>query len=313
MGRAGRFRRTAVLGAVLCLLCAGAATSDAGAGSLGAKLTWAPPKLQHPVTYHVSGNGPGTILARAGQDSVVVWDSPTHRRIRFSGGRHWVIRGGEVNNDRPWRNRDDQSGLQFEHATGTVFIEGMYIHGGYGTDGIRLGAGGSDTTLIVQNSRVIERFSGDDGYHADVLQVYGGVRSLKVDRLTGSGDYQGQMWKQEKGTVFGPTDFRRVNFRATAPELNPMINLVMKAPTQPVVLSEVYSRPDSRFAHGDFCRANVPAAAAHCGKDAFGRKYVTWSGTPIRVTGRVTQGVPFGGDFVPSGTAGMRYHSPGYR
>src|SRR4051812_12889344 len=95
-------------------------TSTAGTSSTSStgatKLTWAPPLLSSPVTYHVSGNGPGTITAPAGQDSIVTWDSPTHRRIRFSGGRNWVIRGGEVDNDTPWANLDDQSGLQFENA-----------------------------------------------------------------------------------------------------------------------------------------------------------------------------------------------------
>jgi len=268
--------------------------------------------LTSPVTYHVSGDGPGTISARAGQDSIVVWDSPTHRRIRFSGGRNWVIRGGEVNNDKLWANLDDQSGLQFENATGTAFVVGMYIHGSYGTDGIRVGAGGSAMTLIVQNSRIVERMSGPTIYHADVIQPYGGVKALKVDRMTGSGDYQGQMWKQEPGTVFGPTDFRHVNYVATTPEVNSMINFVMSSPTQPVTLTEVYNQPDPVFANGDFCKVNWPSALSTCGLDAVGQKYVTWVGAAITVTGRVTQGLPPGGDFAPAGSAGMTYQSPGY-
>lgn len=331
------FRRVTVVGAALFVLGTGIPASHAGtqvaaaptttttastsspatattttSSPAAAKLTWAPPVLSSPVTYRVSGDGPGTITAPAGQDSIVVWDAPTTRRIRFSGGRHWVIRGGEVNNSKAWPNPDDQSGLQFENATGTVFIEGMYIHGAYGTDGIRIGAGGSAMTVIVQNSRIIERFAGPTGYHADVIQPYGGVKELKVDRMTGSGDYQGQMWKQEPGTLFGPSDFRRVNYVATAPELNPMINLVMASPTQPITLTEVYNKPDPLFVDGNFCRVNFPAALATCGVDSLSRKYVTWANTPILVTGRVTQGLPPGGDFVPDGAAGMGYQSPGY-
>ena len=276
------------------------------------KLSWAPPVLSNPVTYHVSGDGPGTITAAPGQDSIVVWDSPTHRRIRFNGGRHWVIRGGEVDNNKPWASLDDQAGLQFENATGTAFVEGMYIHGRYGTDGIRVGAGGSNITLIVQNTRITERLAGPTLYHADVIQPYGGVKELKVDRLTGSGDYQGQMWKQEPNTVFGPTDFRRVNYVAATPELVSMINFVMSSPTQPVVLTEVYNKPDPLRVSGDFCRANFPSTLATCALDALGRKYVSWSGTAIAVTGRVTAGLPPGGDFVPAGVAGLTYQSPGY-
>jgi hypothetical protein len=280
----------------------------------GDKLTWAPPALTNPVTYRVSGDGPGTITAAPGQDSIVVWEAPTNRRIRFSGGRHWVIRGGEVNNNKAWPNLDDQSGIQFEKATGTAFVEGMHIHGSYGTDGIRVGSGGSNMTLIVQNSRIVDRLSGPTVYHADVIQPFGGIKSLKVDRLTGSSDYQGQMWKQEPNTTFGPSDFRRVNYRAATPQVQYMINMVMTAPTQPVTLSEVYSQSDPKFVSGDFCRAQTPAAMTKCATDANGRKYVTWnSGTPITVNGRVTDGVPPGGDFVPTGVAGLNYLSPGYK
>jgi len=268
--------------------------------------------LTAPVTYHVSGDGPGTITAPAGQDSIVVWDSPTHRRIRFSGGRDWVIRGGEVNNDKQWANLDDQSGLQFENATGTAFVEGMYIHGPQGTDGIRVGNGGSAMTLIVQNSRIVDRLSGPSVYHADVIQPYGGVKALKVDRMTGGGDYQGQMWKQEPGTVFGPSDFRHVNYVAATPEQQAMINFVTTSPTQPVVLSDVYNSPDPAFGGGNFCRSMFPSASILCGVDALGAKFATWSGLTISVTGRVTQGLPPGGDFVPAGAAGLSYQSPGY-
>ena len=276
------------------------------------ELTWSPPALSDPVTYRVSGDGPGTIRAEAGQDSIVVFDGPVHRRIRMDGGRHWVVRGGEVVNDKQWSDIDDQSGLEFENVTGTAFVEGVLIHGRYGKDGIRIGEGGSDTTLVVQNTRITQRLAGPSDYHADVIQAYGGVEALKVDRLTGSGDYQGQMWKQEPGTTFGPTDFRRVNFRAASPEREYMINLVMSSPTAPVRLHEVYSSPDPEFAGGDFCRAQIPSESATCATDADGRQYVTWSDTPIDVRGRITSGVPPGGDFVPVGVAGLDYESPGY-
>lgn len=276
-------------------------------------LSWAPPALSKPVTYRVSGDGPGTIKVPAGQDSIVVFDGPVNRRIRMDGGRHWIVRGGEIDNNKQWSNMEEQAGLQFQNVTGTAFVEGMLIHGRYGRDGIRVAAGGSDTTLIVQNSRIVDRMAGPTGYHADVIQPFGGIKALKVDRLTGGGDYQGQMWKQEPGTTFGPTDFRRVNFRAVAPQRQYMINFVMSSPTQPVALSEVYNESAPTFVGGDFCRAQVPARAATCRTDDSGRAYVTWSDTPIDVDGRVTEGPPPGGDFVPEGSTGLGYVSPGYR
>jgi hypothetical protein len=268
--------------------------------------------MVNPVTYHVSGDGPGTITAASGQDSIVVWDAPTDRRIRFSGGRNWIIRGGEVNNDKQWSSQDDQAGIQFDNVSGTAFVEGLYIHGQYGRDGIRVGSGGSNTTLIVENSRIIDRLSGSSTYHADVIQPFGGIKAFKVDHLTGGSDFQGQMWKQESGTYFGPSDFRNVNYQAASPEVEYMINFVMGNATQPVTLTNVFNQPASSFAGGDFCKAQTPSGSATCGTDSSGRKYVTWSGTPITVNGRITQGLPPGGDFVPAGVAGMNYRSPGY-
>ena len=289
-----------------------APTTTAPTTTTSNKLTWAPPALTNPKTYHVSGDGPGTITAAAGQDSIVVFDGPVNRRIRMSGGRHWVIRGGEIDNNKQWASIDDQSGLQFENATGTAFVEGMLIHGAYGKDGIRVGRGGSNITLVVQNTRILQRMAGPTGYHADVLQPYGGVKALKVDRLTGGGDYQGQMWKQESGTTFGPTDFRRVNYRAANPQVQYMINFVMSAPTQPVTLTEVYNQPDPNFIGGDWCRTQVPSSGKTCSTDSTGRKIASWAGTPITVHGHVKQGAPAGGDFVPAGVAGLGYVSPGY-
>lgn len=276
------------------------------------RLTWAPPKLSKPVTYRVSGDGPGVIRARAGQDSIVVFRGAVHRRIRMEGGRHWIVRGGEISNDKPRRNVEEQSGFEFRGVTGTAFVEGVLIHGRYGKDGIRV-AEGDRTTLVVQNSRIVDRVAGSTGYHADVIQPYGGIKALKVDRMTGSGDFQGLMWKQEPGTRFGPTDMRRVNFRTSAVRAAYMIKFIMSRPTGRVTLTHVYNEPGRRLADGDFCRAQVPARSARCGTDASGRKYVTWSRTRIAVDGRITQGVPPGGDFVPPGVAGLRYVSPGYR
>ena len=284
-----------------------------GSQAGGSKLTWSPPTLSAPVTHHVSGDGPGTLTAEPGQDSIVVFDGPVHRRIRMEGGRHWVLRGGEILNDKKWSDKDDQSGLEFAHVTGTAFVEGLLMHGKRGKDGIRIADGGSDTTLIVQNSRIMQRKAGKSKYHADVIQAFGGVEALKVDHLTGSGDYQGHMWKQEPDTRFGPTDFRHVNFRATAKAHEAMINFVMSSPTGPVTLTEVYNEPARSFADGDFCRAQTPSQSAQCATDDAGRAYVTWSDTPIDIEGRVTQGPPPGGDFVPDGVAGMDYASPGYR
>ena len=278
-----------------------------------ALLTWAPPSLRAVVTYHVGGDGPRTLVAGPGQDSRVVWDAPTHGRLRLVGGRNWVITGGEVRNDVPWPDLDDRAALQFEQVEGTAFVEGLLVDGPYGTDGIRLGPGSSGTTLVVQDSRILNRRTqGQAGYHADVIQAYGGVRALHVDRLTATTDFQGQMFKQELGTRFGPSDLRRVDYTGLAPQQAYLVNLVMSRPTGSVWLREVWTTPAAGFVHGDFCRALSPAEGSRCRVTAGGRHAVTWLGTPIRVIGEVRQGPPPGGEWVPAGVAGLGYRSPGY-
>ncbi len=114
------------------------------------------------------------------------------------------------------------------------------------------------------------------------------------------------MWKREAGKYFGPTGFRRVNFRKTAASPQSMFNFVTSAPTQPVKLTDVHHQP-----YGvDFFKAHFPSSASRCATDGKGRKYVTFSGMSIQVNGWITDGLPPGGDFVPTGRAGLTYQSP---
>lgn len=271
------------------------------------RLTWPRPALSRPRVYWVSGVGPGIINAPAGQDSILRWRGATNRRVVLNGGRHWVIQGGEVNNDRIWPSNDDRAGLEFRNVTGTVYIEGLWIHGNKGIDGLRFGKGSSRTTVIVQNTRITDRYgaASPQNAHADVMQFFGGVRSLKVDRLTGTSDYQGQMWKRESGTSFGPTDFRNVNYRGLPGQEQYLVNFVMGAPVQTVTLRNVFQQPSPGFT--SFCRSSVPSTGRTCGRLADGRQFQSWTGTATRIVGRITQGPPGCGDFVPAVRVGLRY------
>lgn len=145
-------------------------------------------------------------------------------------------------NDVLWTNLNNRGGIEFQSVQGIAYVEGLWIHGQvdpnpdstnwYGIDGIRLGTGSSNTTLIVQNTRIEDRTGAQSpqAAHADCIQCFGGVKELRIDTVTCRSQFQGLMFKQEVGTYFGPSDIRRMDF-ANVPQryrAGYLLNLVQR-------------------------------------------------------------------------------------
>jgi hypothetical protein len=296
-------------------------TTTAAPGSPGqglTSLTWAPPTLSNPVTYRVSGT-PTAIRAAPGQDSIVRFAGPVNRRLDLEGGRNWVIVGGEINIDRPWDKSVDRNAIHVSDATGVVHIEGVFMHGAYINDGIK--ACTPDAVLQIENDRVVDLRGTQSGYHADVIQPYCGFRELRVDGLTGSSQFQGLMFKADRGR-WRTTTLRRVNLVGIAPQDGYLINVVSGCcnddgnsyVTGPILLSDVYVSPDVSHHDGTLSGNICPAATFTFGTDpATGREYAEHkTGVSPQMTGRIWRGRPAAGDYVPAGVAGVGYVAPPY-
>ena len=299
---------TAVVGAALPATAQGAAptaTSRPAAALTTTALTttvptaqplsWAPPVLENPQVVKVSATNRDLRLT-PGQDYVVQMPATPltgANGLIIGGGRNVVLVGGEISiPSGVLTNGTANRGLYLKDQTGTVHVEGLRITGAGLGEGInldeRLGA-----VVQLQNVRVDTVRGTAAGHHADVVQAWAGPRQLRVDGLTGWSNYQGLfLLPQQYGTQAQPevVDLRRVDLHGTGTSGH-------------MVWRDTNAWPLA--AHDVWVAPRYPAAP-----DTFlspgGRGAGTQAWPSVRV------GTPPAGEFVPAGTAGTGYVSPGY-
>jgi hypothetical protein len=170
--------------------------TPASAATRSAKLRWAPPELTNPtVVKLVPGNFNPQLTP--GRDYILKLpeDAPLNAPggVTITGGRNVVLIGGEIHVPyNPAANGEARRGLYLRAQTGTVHVEGVRLTGDLG-DGITL----SEPHAYVQIQNVyVDQISARDrvGYtdtHPDLIQSWAGPMRLRVDRFTGTTDYQG--------------------------------------------------------------------------------------------------------------------------
>ncbi|MDQ1439744.1 MAG: hypothetical protein QOK43_3373 [Acidimicrobiaceae bacterium] len=155
-------------------------------------LSWAPPTLTNPQTIEL---GPGVTVSDLNpiQDYIIKLPDEVKKQTFIKGGHNIVIIGGYISggSDTPPWGSPEHRRLYIADATGTVHIEGvLFDHSNPGdSDAIEIAA--PQATVQIENVRAVDLTGQEQGNHTDVIQVWGGVKELRVDRLTGSSDYQG--------------------------------------------------------------------------------------------------------------------------
>jgi len=265
------------------------------------KLRWPPPRLHDPTAVS-AGDAP-----RSGDIAHQLTLSPTRDYLVrmparalsgglvIQGGHNVVLIGGEI--DVPMQPGDPPSsnsrrGLYLTGQTGTVHIEGLSIQGPDLSEGINLSED-KGAAVQLENIRVegvhARDESGFTDNHPDVLQTWAGPAELRVDRLSGSTDYQGFfLAPNEFGSQPPPRQvlLSRVDLRGANCCYGYLLWL---EGSFPIHLDDVWvtPHPPTTLLHSLF-----PTPTA-------------WSG--------VREGSPPVGQFVPAGVAGSSYISPGYR
>lgn len=290
-------------------------------------LTWAPPNLVNPVTINL-GTSDAVPLLSSGTDYIIKLPATTRiSTVKIQGGRNVVVIGGHV---------------QITSAGGTAFyirggdlgrnvhVEGVYIDSdtlaegdAFAIDGSLQGTQAPDMIVQIQNVRV-ERLYGTLGtLHADIIQPWGGVKELRVDRLSGRSNYQGLFlkadWRHNEQFILRNIDLRpqadgapgtllwldtglddaaaAVKDRPNVPVPTRLINVSIIPSAGKVLQGMVYpTAPNSAD----------PNASAPSVSDGF----LSWPSASW-VTGGISLGNP-GNEFVPVGAAGLNYVSPGY-
>ena len=259
----------------------------------GPKLAWKPPALTDPQTVRPTASD-RTLELDPGRDyRVDMPDEPLSGPggLSITGGRNVVLIGGTIdialNGAEPAITA--RRGLFLQGQTGTVHVEGLLIRGRDLSEGIDLDQR-AGATVQLQNIRVEGVHALDEKHfsdnHPDVVQTWAGPAELRVDRLTGSTDYQ--------GFFLHPTQFireppRLFDLRHVEIEGGPTSQyLLWQAAPFPLDIADVWIRP---------ARGRPPAQTLWPAPEA-------WRG--------VRTGAPPGGDFVPAGVAGADYAPPGY-
>lgn len=280
--------------AIVSLIGALAAVLPAAA-TAAAKLQWAPPVLDDPITVQVTPDARILRLDPARDYVVRMPSTPLigPGGLSISGGHDVVLIGGEIRIDRDPDETavptiQQRRGLILANQTGTVHIEGLKLSGDDLNEGIDLSEP-LGATVQLQNIRVEQLRSRDpvafsDG-HPDVIQSWAGPGRLRIDRLTGLTNYQGiYLAPQEIGTPkpLVEVDLRNVNLIGDATSTY----LLWAATPVTPRLSDVWIRPR-------------PGRAV---EQTLWPSPASWPGVQV--------GQP--PSFVQAWQAGAAYRSPGY-
>ncbi len=287
-------------------------------------VSWAPPQLTDPLKIQVEANNWQRVYQLdPGRDYVIEMPKePVTRGLAFVGGHNVVLIGGEI--AVPWQGLFpdivSRTGLRLKSATGTVHIEGLLIRGSDLSEGIQIDA--PEAVIQLQNVGVFNIHARDQlnfsDNHPDLIQTYGNVRELKIDRFTGSTDYQGFFFVASFNGPHGPVVLRRVNLigNMTARKL---LWLQPKAGSGLLTLDEVY------LDTGGMDNRELDAAVWPAGRSAypeqlqaasagFGKETVTWSkDLALNIKGYALSSRPPGGDFVIPEEIGTAYCRVSYR
>ncbi|MGY2066414.1 hypothetical protein [Blastococcus sp. SYSU DS0619] len=291
-----------------------APVAPAATTSTTGPLSWAPPAgwENYPVHRITSTTSVTTVGAKNGDVRIELDPSRPVGPITIANCRNAVIMGGQINVLPSARiGTDDQRAIYVHKCTGTVHIEGVLINGnvnGSQADGIAVNA--PEATVQIQNVRMDALRGTYTVNHADVFQPWGGVKEYRIDRLTGTTNYQGIQVRQDLGAI-GKGTIRNANVGSSG--VTPIDRggqfIRIDCNTYPLALENVYIDPRSGR---DMGYSVWPQTDDRSCPAKISNGVVSWPSIG-NLSGTLRQGKPASGDFVPAGTVGRGYVSPGYR
>ena len=227
--------------------------------------------------------------------------------LSIKGGRNVVLVGGRI---QPPTTSTMNFGLAISGAVGTVHVEGVAFDGssGHEFDAVQIVA--PQAVVQIENVRAIKLRGSYTTNHTDVVQPWGGVKALRIDRLTATTNYQGIFNQIDQGPI-GSVDLRHVDLTyddvgaRTGGYLLWLTNGCQAAKT---TLTDVYvkGRPGSTLGSTVW---PPTGQATKCGGVLSGLG-IGWPSLPV--TGTARWGAPPAGPFVAPSELSGTYRSPGY-
>ena len=316
----------ALAGALACL--GGAATLPTVANGAppawigSAKLRWAPPKLREPTVVFVPR---GYFDRRFGpkEDVLLVlpgYSGPDGRRNPQTGARTSDLHTEGGLNIRLIGGDNGPGRMVFSQLVGSVFVEGVSIRLTPLKDAFDIeGAAGCAPDVYLQNIYVTGVAGSYSTVHADIVQPWGPLGDIHIDRFTGDSNYQGFFFAPAFG--IRSVQISRTNLRYNRAPGDPHSFLYWFSdvperhrPRYDVELIDVWGAARPGQAFDKTVSYPPPGVTDIDGRiGAVPREEGGVVGWPLvmRVHGEVRSGEPPQGDFAPM-SIGSNYRSPGY-
>lgn len=267
-------------------------------------LSWPAPTgyTSYPVKTPTSTTGLNVVDGGGGDVWIKLPANSAIAPIRIQNCRNAVLIGGQINMLAvDTLDSEDQRGIHIRSTTGTVHVEGVLINGNSGGSGDGFAINATSATLQIQNVRV-QNLRGISANHADVFQPWGGCKEYRIDRLTGSSNYQGlhvgeNLGEIGKGTIKNTNIFAAGTYPSEAGHL-----IWMNLQGYPLTLDNVYIKPRAGRTLGNSIWPQSGEGAVVVNGVA------TWPNSLI--SGSVKEGDPSAGDFAPASEVGLNYVSP---
>jgi hypothetical protein len=279
----------------------------------GPHLRWAPPRLERPITLHL-GRGRSLLQLNKRRDYILRFPRGLKRgATTIKGGRNVVVQGGWATVPHGARQDADRQAIYVKDTVGTVHLEGLLLQGTPGVSWDAIVINAPRARVQIENVRVEGVHGSYEGWHADVVQPFGGVRDLRIDRLSATSNYQGLQIPAELGRI-GDVRLRHVDlaYADTGPSTGGKLVWLttgLDSCTAPQVgMTDVYAapKPGRSLATSVWPMAGSSLACSAVREGAS----VSWPSLGVR--GGVRQGAPPTGSFVSRRDVGLRYRTPGF-
>jgi hypothetical protein len=313
-------------------------------------LTWQPPPCgdatHRCIDLHLSDTGENQYLVLESDHDYRIHlpeDRPLRGGLQLrNAGRNVIIRGGEIELTAPCSDVTSAChGIMISKQVGGghVYIEGVWIRSpatipeSCPAEGMPCSTGDGivvdddleqPTDVTLQNVR-IDGISGCSGGadHADVFHPYSApLARIHIDHLTATTNCQGlhvdpDLAWEYYGEYPAEIVMRNVDVEVTP---NPYLGdgnryiawltYQLDCHSGPVVLEDFYAdQPDGTLNHTAWPDTHQPVACTSVWDPATGT--LSFPSSP-QIRGSIVAGAPPSGDFVPVGSAGRDYVSPGY-
>jgi hypothetical protein len=268
-----------------------------------------PPQLENPTVIRLDATATVTRMNPAKDYLIVLPDRTKRGSTALIGGRNVVLVGGAISVPEGDRMR---RALYIKDATGTVHIEGIHFQlaGGSEADAIAIAA--PRATVQIENVRVDGVHGFQRSWHADVIQPWGGVKALLVNRLTAVTEYQGIQLTSLTAPI-GRITISRTNIVGAGKQIwangrlggnGGFLFWAQCDLTARVSFDQFYVQP--RAERGPRLAVYPPSNGSTACPSVLKGRTLSFPRLPT-ISGTIEVGAPPGGDFVKPGSVGIGY------